>query len=88
MQLILLCTIIPVLISLVYNKSLQAEHAETVPAWRKKIDLIGWLERKYEKSLVKVLSPLRILSMYLEMYYASHVYFLVFLMKGKNVQFP
>lgn len=48
-------TVIPVLISLVYNKSLQAEHAEVIPAWRKKIDLIGWLERKYEKSLVTVL---------------------------------
>jgi cobalt-zinc-cadmium resistance protein CzcA len=48
-------TVIPVLISLVYNKSLQQDHAEVVPAWRKKIDLIGWLERKYESSLVKVL---------------------------------
>lgn len=48
-------TVIPVLISLVYNKSLQQEHAEVIPAWRRKIDLIGWLERKYEKSLVTVL---------------------------------
>lgn len=48
-------TVIPVLISLVYNKSLEQNHAETVPAWRKKIDLIGWLERKYESSLAKVL---------------------------------
>jgi heavy metal efflux system protein len=48
-------TVIPVLISLVYNKSLQQDHAETIPAWRRKIDLIGWLERKYESSLVKVL---------------------------------
>jgi cobalt-zinc-cadmium resistance protein CzcA len=48
-------TVIPVLISLVYNKYLQEDHVVSVPAWRKKLDLIGWLERKYEGSLVKVL---------------------------------
>lgn len=48
-------TVIPVLISLVYNKYLQQDHVAAVPAWRKKLDLIGWLERKYEGSLVKVL---------------------------------
>lgn len=48
-------TVIPVLISYVYGKQLNLDKAETLPAWRRKINLIGWLERKYEHGLAKVL---------------------------------
>jgi cobalt-zinc-cadmium resistance protein CzcA len=41
-------TVIPVLMSLVFNKHFRNEIHEHVPAWRRKIDLLGWLEQKYD----------------------------------------
>ncbi len=48
-------TVIPVLISFVYSKYLKDEIKEELPAWRNKIDLLSWIERKYEVLLEKVL---------------------------------
>ena len=48
-------TVIPVLISFVYNKYLKDEVKEELPAWRKRINLLSWIETKYEILLEKVL---------------------------------
>ncbi|MEJ1242016.1 CusA/CzcA family heavy metal efflux RND transporter [Chryseolinea sp. T2] len=48
-------TVIPVLISIAYNKHLKSDVHNEVPEWRKKIDLIAWFERSYRKSLGKIL---------------------------------
>ena len=48
-------TVIPVLISFVYGKYLKDEVKEELPAWRKKINLLSWIETKYEILLEKVL---------------------------------
>lgn len=45
-------TVIPVLISFVYGKYLKDEVIKELPAWRKKIDLLSWLESKYEVLLI------------------------------------
>lgn len=52
----LLCAlvVIPVLMSLVYDKRL-TKIAKEPPEWRKKIDLIHWLVRTYEMLLAKTL---------------------------------
>lgn len=49
-------TVIPVLISFVYNKYLKDEVKEELPAWRKRINLLSWIETKYEILLEKVLT--------------------------------
>lgn len=48
-------TVIPVLISIAYNKYITDDLQEELPVWRKKIDILSWMERKYETSLVKIL---------------------------------
>ena len=48
-------TVIPVLISIAYNKYITEDLQEELPAWRKKIDVLSWMERKYETSLAKIL---------------------------------
>ena len=49
-------TVIPVLISFVYIKYLKDEVKEELPAWRKKIDLLSWIELKYKVLLEKILT--------------------------------
>ena len=49
-------TVIPVLISFVYGKYLKDEVKEELPAWRKRINLLSWIETKYEILLEKVLT--------------------------------
>jgi cobalt-zinc-cadmium resistance protein CzcA len=48
-------TVIPVLLSIAYNKYITQDTHHEVPAWRKKIDLMGHLERKYSGWLNGVL---------------------------------
>lgn len=48
-------TVIPVLISFIYSKHLKHEVKEELPSWRRKIDLMSWIERKYEILLDKLL---------------------------------
>jgi cobalt-zinc-cadmium resistance protein CzcA len=49
-------TVIPVLISIVYNKHISGEMvAEHEAGWRRKLDLLGWLERKYEILVKKII---------------------------------
>ncbi|MBL0740830.1 efflux RND transporter permease subunit [Chryseolinea lacunae] len=48
-------TVIPVFISFVYGKYLTSDIQENVPAWRKKIDLLSWMERKYKNALPGIL---------------------------------
>ncbi len=48
-------TVIPVLISYVYGDYLKEETHKELPAWRKKINFLGWMERKYESGLATVL---------------------------------
>ena len=50
-------TLIPVLISLVYNKYISqgSESRETLSEWRRKIDLLSWMERKYEKLMQRMI---------------------------------
>ncbi len=48
-------TVIPVLISFVYNKYITGErNINQISPWRKKIDLMAWMEKKYEKILSKI----------------------------------
>ncbi|MEO8472088.1 MAG: CusA/CzcA family heavy metal efflux RND transporter [Chryseolinea sp.] len=48
-------TVIPVLISIAYNKYITEDFHQELPAWRKRIDLMSWMERKYESSLANIL---------------------------------
>lgn len=48
-------TVIPVLISYVYGKHLHETEHKPLPAWRRRINFIGWLEGRYERGLASVL---------------------------------
>ncbi|MCU0418076.1 MAG: CusA/CzcA family heavy metal efflux RND transporter [Cyclobacteriaceae bacterium] len=50
-------TLIPVLITFVYSKNLSLDSAEIrpMPTWRKRLDVMRWLEKKYEGLLPRVL---------------------------------
>lgn len=48
-------TAIPVLISWVYEKHL-TQAAKSLPTWRRKLDLISWLEERYKKILPTILA--------------------------------